>query len=161
MRVGEIRQLRWGDLEIRHDNDGNRILISRVRGETSKVRRSRSVVAHNSHIVTVLEEFKRVSKHVKDNDLVFYSDAGRGVSTVDMSTNFKTFLKRCEYEGRKDGLRYSHDGKARTFYSLRHFYAVQRLKQNVDVYQLATNMGTSGQSDTQSLWQGTFQVMHL
>jgi hypothetical protein len=39
-------------------------------------------------------------------------------------------------------LRLSVDGKARTLYSLRHFFAIQRLQQNVDVYQLATTMGT-------------------
>ena len=61
---------------------------------------------------------------------------------MDLTVSFKNFLKRCEYEGRPEGLRLSNDGKARTLYSLRHFYAISRLKQNVDVYQLATNMGT-------------------
>jgi len=49
---------------------------------------------------------------------------------------------RVDYEKREGGLRLSQDGKARTLYSLRHFYAVSRLKQGVDVYQLATSMGT-------------------
>ena len=39
-------------------------------------------------------------------------------------------------------MRTSSDGKARTLYSLRHFYAIQRLKQGVDIYRLAENMGT-------------------
>ena len=58
------------------------------------------------------------------------------------STNFKTFLRRCEYKGREEGLRLSSNGKPRTLYSLRHFFAIQRLIQNVDVFQLATTMGT-------------------
>ena len=53
-----------------------------------------------------------------------------------------TGCKGIACEGRAEGLRTSADGKARTLYSLRHFYAIQRLKQGVDVYRLAENMGT-------------------
>jgi hypothetical protein len=55
------------------------------------------------------------------------------VGEVDLSTAFKTFLKGIDHEGRAEGLRTSSDGKARTLYSLRHFYAIQRLKQGVDI----------------------------
>ena len=44
--------------------------------------------------------------------------------------------------GTAEGLRTSSDGTARTLYSLRHFYAIQRLKQGVDIYHLAENIGT-------------------
>ena len=56
--------------------------------------------------------------------------------------SFKNFLQRCEYQKRDQGLRISKDGKSHTLYSLRHFYAIQRLKQSVDIYRLAENMGT-------------------
>ena len=72
----------------------------------------------------------------------FYSERDGEVGQVDLSTAFKTFLKNIEHEGRAEGLRTSSDGKARTLYSLRHFYAIQRLKQGVDIYRLAENMGT-------------------
>ena len=114
-----------------------------VRGEISKVRRSRTAVAQSGHIIGVLDEYKEASKHTGVNDLIFYNENKKGeISTVDLSVSFKNFLRRCNYQGREEGLRLSHEGKARTLYSLRHFYAVQRLKQSVDVYQLATNMGT-------------------
>ena len=61
---------------------------------------------------------------------------------MNLSKQFQTFLTRCPYEDRKEGLHLSADGKSRTLYSLRHFYAIQRLQQNVDVFQLATTMGT-------------------
>jgi integrase len=142
-RVGEQKQLHWGDFETQTDEKGKKVLVVRVRGETSKVRRSRSAVAFSSQIIGVLDEYKEMSKHTGDNDLVFFSENKDGVvSTVDLSVSFKNFLRRCEYENREEGLRISHDGKARTLYSLRHFYAVQRLKKNVDVFQLATGMGT-------------------
>jgi integrase len=143
MRTGEIKQLRWGDFDIRTDENVGKLLVVRIRGETSKVRRSRSAVAQSGHIIGVMDEYKEASKHTGANDLIFYSENGKGeISTVDLSVSFKNFLRRCEYEGREEGLRLSHEGKARTLYSLRHFYAVQRLKQSVDVFQLATNMGT-------------------
>ena len=143
MRTGEIKQLLWSDLDIRTGDDGEKLLVVRIRGETSKVRRSRSAVAQSGHIIGVLNEYKEASKHTGINDLIFYNENKKGeISTVDLSVSFKNFLRRCNYEGREEGLRLSHEGKARTLYSLRHFYAVQRLKQSVDVYQLATNMGT-------------------
>ena len=126
MRTGEIKQLKWGDIEIRN----NETLVARVRPETSKVRRGRKVVAHSPNIIKVLDEYKKESKHTKDSHLVFYNEKKNRIGPVDLSKNFKTFLKNCEYENRKDGLLYSADGKTRTLYSLRHFYAIQRLKQN-------------------------------
>ena len=59
-----------------------------------------------------------------------------------MSVAFKKFLERVDYEGREGGLRYSQNGKARTLYSLRHWYAISRLKQGMDIFALATTMGT-------------------
>ena len=144
LRTGECKNLKWSDFRFETDDEGKRVLLVSIRGETSKVRRGRTAVGYSENIIGVLEEYKKVSQHNKDNDLVFYSVRKDGaVLPVDLSTNFKSFLKRCEYEGRKEGLRLSVDGKSRTLYSLRHFYAIQHLQQNVDIYQLATTMGTS------------------
>ena len=143
LRTGECKNLKWSDFRFETHDEGKRVLLVSIRGETSKVRRGRTAVGYSENIIGVLEEYKKVSQHNKDNDLVFYSVRKDGaVLPVDLSTNFKSFLKRCEYEGRKEGLRLSVDGKSRTLYSLRHFYAIQRLQQNVDIYQLATTMGT-------------------
>jgi integrase len=142
-RTGEIKNLRWSDFRVETDDDGKSVLLVSVRGETSKVRRGRIAVGHSDNIIGVLDEYKEASQRTEDNDLVFYSVKSNGETLpVDLSTNFKSFLKRCEYKGREEGLRLSVDGKARTLYSLRHFFAIQRLQQNVDIYQLATTMGT-------------------
>ena len=142
MRVGELRQLRWNDIESRMMDDGQKRLVVSVRGETSKVRRGRVAVAHSDHIIGVLEAYKEVSNRTDGHDLIFYSERDDEVGEIDLSTAFKTFLKSIDHEGRAEGLRTSSDGKARTLYSLRHFYAIQRLKQSVDIYRLAENMGT-------------------
>ena len=142
MRVGELKQLRWCDIETRHMEDGQKRLVVSVRGETSKVRRGRAAVAHSDHIIGVLDDYKAISGRTAGDDLIFYSERDGGVTDIDLSTAFKNFLKGIACEGRAEGLRTSADGKARTLYSLRHFYAIQRLKQGVDVYRLAENMGT-------------------
>jgi integrase len=146
MRVGELRQLRWKDLEARIMDDGQRRLVVSVRGETSKVRRGRTAVAQSDHIIGVLDEFQKISGRIASNDLIFYSERDGEVGEVDLSTAFKTFLKNIDHEGRAEGLRTSSDDKARTLYSLRHFYAIQRLKQGVDICRLAENMGTGADS---------------
>jgi hypothetical protein len=61
---------------------------------------------------------------------------------VDLSTGFKNFLKTLYVEGGSDGMLLSSAQKPRTLYSLRHFYAISRLRQGVDVFRLAENMGT-------------------
>ena len=93
MRVGELKQLRWGDLEIRQMDDGTKRLVVSVRAETSKVRRGRTAVAHSDHIISVLDEFKKVSVRTDSTDLIFYSERDGEVGEVDLSTAFKTFLK--------------------------------------------------------------------
>ena len=114
----------------------------RVRGETSKVRRSRAAVAHSAHIIKVINDYKDLCEDTAGSDLVFFNIYHGVKSAVDVSVAFKKFLMRVDYEKREGGLRLSHDGKARTLYSLRHFFAISRLKQGVDVFVLATLMGT-------------------
>lgn len=143
LRTGELKSLKWSDIRVQKGESGEDVLVVSVRPETSKVRRGRSAVAHSSHIIGVLTEYKEISDYTEPDDLVFYSQMKTGeIGEVDLSTNFKTFLRRCEYKGREEGLRLSSNGKPRTLYSLRHFFAIQRLIQNVDVFQLATTMGT-------------------
>jgi integrase len=144
LRTGECKNLRWSDFRTDTNDAGNDVLVVSVRGKTSKVRRGRTAVAHSDNIIGVLNEYKEASQYTNDNDLVFYSarEPTEETRPVDLSTNFKNFLKRCPFEDREDGLRLSVDGKARTLYSLRHFFAIQRLQQNVNIYGLATSMGT-------------------
>jgi integrase len=142
LRVGEIKQLQWGDFDIRNDDKGDKVLVVRVRGETSKVRRARAAVAHSAHIIKVMNDYKALCEDTAHSDLVFFNVYHGVKSAVDVSVAFKKFLTRVDYEKREGGLRLSHDGKARTLYSLRHFFAISRLKQGVDVFVLATLMGT-------------------
>ena len=113
LRTGECKNLRWRDFRIETDEEGKRVLIVSVRGEISKVRRGRAAVAHSDNIIDVLDEYKKASLYSKDNDLVFGSLSAEDgeLKPVDLSTQFHTFLTRCPYEDRKEGLRLSADGK--------------------------------------------------
>ena len=55
-------------------DDGQKRFVVSVRGETSKVRRGRTAVAHSDHIIGVLDEFKKISGRNASNDLIFYSE---------------------------------------------------------------------------------------
>lgn len=161
MRVGEIKQMRWGDIKEELNARSERIIIVEVRGEMSKRGRDRQALAHSENTTHLLQQWKELCEqngYATDNDrLVFFSTNARKQNgsrkkidkhiiqneVVDLATNFKTFLMQCNYQNREDGLRFSSKGKARTLYSLRHFYASQRLESGkMDVGQLAVLMGT-------------------
>ena len=159
-RVGELKQLRWKDIAIKDDDNLKRLEV-RIRASTSKIRRERYVVAHSDSIIGIMNEWRTNSEFSADDDLIFYSAhyASKVQQQVDLSLAFKKFLKTIEYEDREDGLYKTDEGKARTLYSLRHYYATQRLDNGVSVYLVATNMGTSvnqihkhyGHTDTRRL----------
>ncbi|MDA1024211.1 MAG: hypothetical protein O2817_12855 [Proteobacteria bacterium] len=150
LRVGEQKHLVWGDLDT-INRDGKTHLVVRVRGETSKVGEDRAAIARHpaekgeTHILKVMGKFREISPRNGPNDLIFFSEKDGDISPADLSVSFKSFLKRVQYEGREEGLRLSADGKPRTLYSLRHFYAIDRLTHGTDVFRLATSMGTGVQ----------------
>ena len=63
LRVGELKQLRWKDLEFGQlsNEKGEPVLSVTVRAETSKVRRDRKTVSYHSHIIGVMEQFRELS----------------------------------------------------------------------------------------------------
>tara|TARA_B100000315_G_C14457945_1_gene532334 strand:- start:360 stop:1031 length:672 start_codon:yes stop_codon:yes gene_type:complete len=146
LRVGEAKQLTWGDLRWdKKNSDGELSLLVRVRAETTKVNKEREAVSHSSHILGVMRNWRELSQFKGDSDLIFYSAAKthEGCFEVDMSANFKAFLKSVPYTNREGGLLKGEKGKNRTFYALRHLYATYRLKKGVDYMALSTVMGTS------------------
>jgi integrase len=146
LRVGEARQLTWGDLRWdKKTSDGDAVLVVRVRAETTKVNKEREAVSHNSHIISIMQKYQNDSAYKDDENLIFYSAArsNEGCFQVDMSANFKAFLKSVPYKDRKDGLLKGEKEKNRTLYALRHLYATFRLKKGVDYMALSTVMGTS------------------
>lgn len=143
LRVGEARNLKWQDLRSVKTASGPRI-IAEVRGKTGV----REVVFQKGSE----EYFKRIWKHrceelqkqTKDDEttrtepsldeIVFCNRQGDSIHTFKRA--FKSLIQF-------SGIPIEKLGEARTIYSLRHFYATQRLQDNTNPFHLAKQMGTS------------------
>lgn len=149
LRVGELRGLRWGDLRTVQAGEGSR-LVGNVRGKTGK----REVVFQEGAdgYVNRLRELRQSElgrDPPRDGLVVCHKD---GSPIQSMKRAFASLLEFAEIPMERDGM-------ARTPYSLRHFYATQRLSNETNPFLLAKQMGTSvemlekfyGQTVTSSL----------
>jgi integrase len=133
LRVGEARVMRWEDVFEVADK-GQRYLVIRVRVNTKKGM-SRDVVSMPI-TRTYIELWRRWKEHPKPQDLIWQG--------TDLNKTFQSLLRSIPYEDRPFGLLCDADGKRRSLYSLRHFYATQRLLHgDLDYMKLAANMGAS------------------
>jgi len=131
VRVGEMRDLKWEDLTHLGDDT-----ILKVKGKTGL----REVFLNPGSEQSLLRLFDLRKEELdgvrpSPNEYVFLSRK-TGKPYTSFKTSFNSMLKYCGIELEKDGLN-------RTIYSLRHFYGTQRLKENLNQYQLAKQMGTS------------------
>jgi integrase len=142
MRHGtEALNLKWKNLLwIREENEtylglfvdgktGQRPLIARDRA----IRPFERQLALNSELEgqtldTVIER--------KVDDYVFKTQLGQRAARANLSRNFERFLKA-------NDLLYGADGKKRTLYSWRHFYATLDLQRGVSTHALSRQMGNS------------------
>jgi integrase len=133
MRVGEIRSLRWNDLRTMNV-DGATQMVAWVQGKTG----SREVVFQPGADMYVkrlydlrLEELEGAPE--ADGSVICHKD-GRPVQSLKKS--FASLMKFA-------GIPIVRNGMSRTIYSLRHFYATQRLESETSPFLLAKQMGTS------------------
>jgi len=92
-----------------------------------------------------LKEWRAISRFNGDQDLVWYghySHEGTQSPATDMNKSFQSFLRLVTYKGRTNGLLDDGDNRRRSLYSLRHFYATQRVLNGVEYETLRKNMGT-------------------
>jgi integrase len=136
LRIGEARSLTWRDVSSTKTLTGEKRLIFTVRGKTGE----REVVCNAGVDVWVaeLEAYRRqeAGTAVSPSETLFCHPDGKPI---------RSFKKSFEQALRKVGVLFSSDGKKRTPYSLRHTYAAVRLSEWVSIFQLAANMGTSGE----------------
>lgn len=139
MRVGELRGLRWSDLRTVKTDDGTR-LVARVRGKTGARETvfQRGAEEYVKRLYDLRTEEVSAQNQgdckVDKNGLVICHPDGSPIGTMKRS-----FLSLLDFAGvsphRDDGIR--------TIYSLRHFYATQRLSHETSPFLLAKQMGTS------------------
>jgi integrase len=155
LRVGELRTLRWSDLRTVSTQDGTR-LVGYVRGKTGE----REVVFQQGSEEYVKRLYDLRLEEVSDpkwghgkvdrDGLVICHPDGSSIGT--MKRSFQSLLDFA-------GISIFRNGGKRTIYSLRHFYATQRLSHETSPFLLAKQMGTSvemlekfyGQTVTSSL----------
>ena len=138
LRVGEARQLRWGDLKkiTKHtDGSGRSVKLAHltVRWETSKVRNSRTVVARGG------EYFERLlgnSPSTDKDDLIFSFEGGAKKIAARSWANY--WLELMDGAGIVDW-----KDRNLTWYSLRHFGITCRVKAGANIVSLAKLAGTS------------------
>ena len=136
LRVGEARTLTWADITVINDQDKkpSHLVIAVRKGKTG----AREAVAQKeaaTHLRRIHEQRSLEVDGEPDRDeVIFCHPDGKPVTSFKRS--FTSLFKFA-------GVPVVKDGKNRTVYSLRHYYAVTRLSNGVDVFLLAKNMGTS------------------
>lgn len=131
IRPNEFYKIKWKDITI-HNQNGIKLLYINVPGDSKTGKRT---VVSLPEAYSCYENIKSFSKYTKDNDY-FFTNYEDGSWMRNISKTYKTKLVEL-------GLYLSGDGKPRPPYSLRHYYATQRLLGGVQVFDLAKNMGTS------------------
>lgn len=138
MRVGELRQLLWGDVNIfpaaSHDEKGRAVTLTRirVRAETSKVRAERDVIVRGG------EYFKRqkeLSFHTDHDSLVFSFNGKDMISPREWGVYWLELMNGIGIENWQE--------RKLTWYSLRHFGITCRIRAGVNIVALAKVAGTS------------------
>ena len=138
-RVGEMRNLRWGDIQtFNHPRTQEEVLYAEIEGTKQTGTRQMVFQPVCKEYFKRLKNFrqKELDRPVPRDEVLFCHMDGRPVqrmikSYYDMLEAFK--------------LLYDKNGEKRTLYSLRHTYATFRLEDEVSVHLLAKQMGTSTQ----------------
>lgn len=133
-RTGELLSIKWADISLVKDADGNPITSFRVtKGKTG----SRTVIClpDTTKYFDRLKQFreKELGEDVPKNEFVFCKPDG---SKDKFRTSFHNLLNFA-------GVEFDSSGVRRTLYSFRHTYITMRLNQGVSVYMVAMNCGTS------------------
>jgi len=133
MRVGELRGLRWSDMRTVQTPEGTR-LVAEISGKTG----SRECVFQSGAETYVKRLYDHRSHELGhspavDEPVICHKD---GTPIGSLKVAFASLLKHA-------GIPVSRNGGTRTIYSLRHFYATQRLGAEASPFLLAKQMGTS------------------
>lgn len=137
----EALGLRWRNIEW-HEKDGERYLVVNVDGKTQK----RAAVARD-RVEKYLDRQRKLNKAIsadsfdelltqRSDEFVFATRLGEVATLHNLAEHFKALLNELD-------LRVGADGKARTLYSWRHYYATQDLKRGMSTHALSKQMGNS------------------
>lgn len=149
MRRGELLQQKWSDIaEMEHNQARNKsfdLVKITVRGETSKVRKTRRFVVKDNKYYSIALRLTRQRhkeklteeklKELVADELVFSADGKLAITTRAIDHHFKKVLEKAEI---KDV-----DGRGLVPYSFRHYFITQRVNSNLPPSAVAEMCGTS------------------
>ena len=136
-RVGELRNLRWNEIRAEEYKTGDKRLVLSLEGKTG--RRESVCNADTQNFFNNLWDYRSSELAETESDtpldeFVFCHFDGSSIGK--MNKSFGSLMEYCDTQRDVYGEKY-------TIYSLRHFYAQMRLNEEVSVYDLASQMGTS------------------
>ncbi|MDO6456282.1 tyrosine-type recombinase/integrase [Celeribacter halophilus] len=137
----EALGLRWRNVEWQ-DNRGERYLVVNVDGKTKK----RSAVARDT-VEDYLDRQRKLNPKLQDgnfdeliasrsDEFVFTTRLGDVATIFNLNRAFNSLLDVLN-------LKQGADGKSRTLYSLRHYYATRDLKRGITTHALSKQLGNS------------------
>jgi len=151
MRVGEANNMKETDVETFVDELGRKNYMLRVKGKTgtrivvprtSAVRYINRVLERNAKRRQEEEEQERKTRSPKrkvdSKGQGWFFAMYDGSKIITLIDQFQTVLTSIKLLENRYGERF-------TLYSLRHFYAVNRIRKGIPIYDIAANMGTSVQ----------------
>lgn len=143
LRVGEARQLRWRDIKFKQKSALKEPIAEVTVGKKTKTGERLVQTQPSAH--KALVDWRAITKFKNDDDLVWFGQKSLDAPQKpfgDVNKTFQTFLAQVSHGKIKQTLLFSRDGERRSLYSLRHYYATQRIiKGGVSVYDLSMNMG--------------------
>ncbi len=147
LRRGEQLHLKWNDIEDMErsearDNDFDLIKVT-VRGETSKVRKTRKFVVKDSVYLKGLIELTRKQNKISElqifevlkDKLIFSTNGETAVTARAIGVHFDNLIVKAEIP--------NPDKRGLVPYSLRHYFITQRVNSNLPPAIVAEMCGTS------------------
>jgi integrase len=136
IRVGAVKKIRWRDVRINpKDRKGQQKIyrLITVPAENNKTGRQYEC---NCECGIILDLLKRISRFTKQEDFLFCNqNTGEPFSERIWSDSWNQIMQA-------SGL-HENPGRRFSFYSLRHTYATEQLRNKVPLQLLASNMNTS------------------
>jgi len=130
LRPKEANELCIGDVVCTEDADSRLSLVIGVRrGKTG----ARTVYPH-IELRPIMDRLLARRTNTRPNDLLFPMPSGSKIITL--ADQFRAFLKFAKLEQ-------DLEGHNLTLYSLRHYYAINRIEHTENTWDVARNMGTS------------------
>ena len=149
LRRGEQLQLKWNDIDDKYEDISHKtpfeLFLVTVRGETSKVRKTRRFVAKDSGYVYGLLNLTR-QRHkgsireldlleLVKNELMFSVDGKNPITARAIGIHFDNLIKLAKIPNK--------DKRGLVPYSLRHYFITQRVNSNLPPAIIAEMCGTS------------------